>query len=200
MQRPCRPRDRDGCGSRRCPRRARCRGVEPRGPRPSRQRRTAIDGRAHQGATSCRCRRHRRSLPSPLNGCWTSAPLPPSPETATPAISLIGRVIGDPNRTSAAATASRADGWFRWKAQLAVSVNPSARVTFWSRSICICRSPTTISEKTGQIEQLIAVVEDEIAAIAPLGPKAMRCHGARSRMPRPYLKACVVVGRRFATH
>jgi membrane fusion protein, heavy metal efflux system len=62
------------------------------------------------------------------------------PETVRPAVTLIGRVVGDPNRTSVVQSihGGRVIPWTRG---CHASASPSARARCWPRSIRICRSP-----------------------------------------------------------
>ena len=91
------------------------------------------------------------------------------PETATPAISLIGRVIGDPNRTSVVQSVQGGRvvplegglprvGQPVGKGDVLVKIDPYLPLA----------DRTTISEKTGEIEQLIAVVETRLRRLRPL--------------------------------
>jgi multidrug efflux pump subunit AcrA (membrane-fusion protein) len=92
----------------------------------------------------------------PTNGCWTSA-LAAKPETG-PAVNLIGRVIGDPNRTSVVQSIHGGRviplesglprvGQSVGKGDVLVKIDPYLPLA----------DRTTISEKAGEIEQLIAV-------------------------------------------
>src|SRR5262245_14261359 len=82
------------------------------------------------------------------------------PETARPAVHLIGRVIGDPNRTSvvqsihAGRVVAPEDGLPRI-GQTVSKGDVLARI----ESHLTLADRTTISERTGEIEQLIAVTE-----------------------------------------
>jgi membrane fusion protein, heavy metal efflux system len=91
------------------------------------------------------------------------------PETATPAISLIGRVIGDPNRTSVVQSVQGGRvvplesglprvGQSVGKGDVLVKIDPYLPLA----------DRTTISEKTGEIEQLIAVAETRLRRLRPL--------------------------------
>jgi cobalt-zinc-cadmium efflux system membrane fusion protein len=91
------------------------------------------------------------------------------PETATPAIGLIGRVIGDPNRTSVVQSVQGGRvvplesglprvGQPVGKGDVLVKIDPYLPLA----------DRTTISEKTGEIEQLIAVVETRLRRLRPL--------------------------------
>ena len=91
------------------------------------------------------------------------------PETATPAISLIGRVIGDPNRTSVVQSIHGGRviplegglprvGQSVGKGEVLVKIDPYLPLA----------DRTTISEKTGEIEQLIAVAEARLRRLRPL--------------------------------
>jgi len=91
------------------------------------------------------------------------------PETVRPAVNLIGRVIGDPNRTSVVQSIhggrviSLEGGLPRIgqsvsKGDVLVQVDPYLPLA----------DRTTISEKTGEIEQLIAVAEARLRRMRPL--------------------------------
>jgi membrane fusion protein, heavy metal efflux system len=91
------------------------------------------------------------------------------PETATPAISLIGRVIGDPNRTSVVQSVQGGRvvplegglprvGQSVGKGDVLVKIDPYLPLA----------DRTTISEKTGEIEQLIALAEARLRRLRPL--------------------------------
>lgn len=91
------------------------------------------------------------------------------PETARPAVNLIGRVIGDANRTSVVQSIHGGrvvpldDGLPRIgqavrKGDALVQVDPYLPLA----------DRTTISEKTREIEQLIAVAETKIRRLSPL--------------------------------
>jgi RND family efflux transporter MFP subunit len=91
------------------------------------------------------------------------------PETARPAVSLIGRVIGDPNRTSVAQSVQGGRvvplesglprvGQSVGKGDVLVKIDPYLPLA----------DRTTISEKTGEIEQLIAVAETRLRRLRPL--------------------------------
>jgi RND family efflux transporter MFP subunit len=91
------------------------------------------------------------------------------PETATPAINLIGRVIGDPNRTSVVQSIHGGRviplegglprvGQSVGKGDVLVKIDPYLPLA----------DRTTISEKTGEIEQLIAVAEARLRRLRPL--------------------------------
>jgi RND family efflux transporter MFP subunit len=91
------------------------------------------------------------------------------PETIRPAVNLIGRVIGDPNRTSVVQSIhggrviSMEGGLPRIgqsvsKGDVLVQVDPYLPLA----------DRTTISEKTGEIEQLIAVAEARLRRMRPL--------------------------------
>jgi membrane fusion protein, heavy metal efflux system len=91
------------------------------------------------------------------------------PETARPAVSLIGRVIGDPNRTSVVQSVQGGRvvpletglprvGQSVGKGDVLVKIDPYLPLA----------DRTTISEKTGEIEQLIAVAETRLRRLRPL--------------------------------
>jgi len=91
------------------------------------------------------------------------------PETARPAVSLIGRVIGDPNRTSVVQSVQggrvvplegglQRVGQSVGKGDVLVKIDPYLPLA----------DRTTISEKTGEIEQLIAVAETRLRRLRPL--------------------------------
>ncbi len=91
------------------------------------------------------------------------------PETATPAINLIGRVIGDPNRTSVVQSVQGGRvvplegglprvGQSVGKGDVLVKIDPYLPLA----------DRTTISEKTGEIEQLIALAEARLRRLRPL--------------------------------
>ena len=91
------------------------------------------------------------------------------PETATPAINLIGRVIGDPNRTGVVQSIHGGRviplegglprvGQSIGKGDVLVKIDPYLPLA----------DRTTISEKTGEIEQLIAVAETKLRRLRPL--------------------------------
>jgi membrane fusion protein, heavy metal efflux system len=90
-------------------------------------------------------------------------------ETAAPAINLIGRVIGDPNRTSVVQSVQGGRvvplegglprvGQSVGRGDVLVKIDPYLPLA----------DRTTISEKTGEIEQLIAVVETRLRRLRPL--------------------------------
>lgn len=91
------------------------------------------------------------------------------PETASPAVNLIGRVIGDPNRTSVVQSIHGGRviplegglprvGQSVGKGDVLVKIDPYLPLA----------DRTTISEKTGEIEQLIAVAEGRLRRLRPL--------------------------------
>jgi membrane fusion protein, heavy metal efflux system len=91
------------------------------------------------------------------------------PETVRPAVNLIGRVIGDPNRTSVVQSIHGGRiiplegrlpriGQSVSKDDVLVQVDPYLPLA----------DRTTISEKTGEIEQLIAVAETKLRRLRPL--------------------------------
>jgi cobalt-zinc-cadmium efflux system membrane fusion protein len=91
------------------------------------------------------------------------------PETATPAVNLIGRVIGDPNRTSVVQSIHGGRviplegglprvGQSVGKGDVLVKIDPYLPLA----------DRTTISEKTGEIEQLIALAEARLRRLRPL--------------------------------
>jgi cobalt-zinc-cadmium efflux system membrane fusion protein len=91
------------------------------------------------------------------------------PESARPAVNLIGRVIGDPNRTSVVQSIHGGRvipleggipriGQSVSKGDVLVQVDPYLPLA----------DRTTISEKTGEIEQLIAVAETKLRRLRPL--------------------------------
>src|SRR5262245_44887129 len=91
------------------------------------------------------------------------------PETATPAIALIGRVVGDPNRTSVVQSVQGGRvvplegglprvGQSVGKDDVLVKIDPYLPLA----------DRTTISEKTGEIEQLIALAEARLRRLRPL--------------------------------
>jgi cobalt-zinc-cadmium efflux system membrane fusion protein len=91
------------------------------------------------------------------------------PEPARPAVNLIGRVIGDPNRTSVVQSIHGGRviplegglprvGQSVGKGEVLVKVDPYLPLA----------DRTTISEKTGEIEQLIAVAEARLKRLRPL--------------------------------
>jgi membrane fusion protein, heavy metal efflux system len=91
------------------------------------------------------------------------------PETVRPAVNLIGRVIGDPNRTSVVQSIHGGRvipleggipriGQTVSKGDVLVQVDPYLPLA----------DRTTISEKTGEIEQLIAVAETKLRRLRPL--------------------------------
>jgi RND family efflux transporter MFP subunit len=90
-------------------------------------------------------------------------------ETVRPAVNLIGRVIGDPNRTSVVQSIHGGRvipleggipriGQSVSKGDLLVQIDPYLPLA----------DRTTISEKTGEIEQLIAVAETKLRRLRPL--------------------------------
>jgi membrane fusion protein, heavy metal efflux system len=90
-------------------------------------------------------------------------------ETARPAVNLIGRVIGDPNRTSVVQSIHGGRvipleggipriGQSVSKGDVLAQVEPYLPLA----------DRTTISEKTGEIEQLIAVAETKLRRLRPL--------------------------------
>ena len=94
------------------------------------------------------------------------------PETVRPAVNLIGRVIGDPNRTSVVQSVHGGriiplDGGMPRigqsvrKGDVLLQVDPYLPLA----------DRTTISEKTGEIEQLIAVAEARIRRLRPLAER-----------------------------
>ena len=94
------------------------------------------------------------------------------PETVRPAVSLIGRVIGDPNRTSVVqsvhggrvtplATGMPRIGQAVSKGDALAQIDPYLPLA----------DRTTISEKTGEIEQLIAVAEIKLRRLRPLAER-----------------------------
>jgi RND family efflux transporter MFP subunit len=94
------------------------------------------------------------------------------PETGRPAVSLIGRVIGDPNRTSVVQSIHGGrvlplDGGLPGigqpvrKGEVLAQVDPYLPLA----------DRTTISEKSGEIEQLIAVAEARIRRLRPLADR-----------------------------
>src|SRR6266542_2225680 len=91
------------------------------------------------------------------------------PEIVRPAVNLIGRVIGDPNRTSVVQSIHGGrvipleggiprPGQSVSKGDVLVQVDPYLPLA----------DRTTISEKTGEIEQLIAVAETKLRRLRPL--------------------------------
>jgi cobalt-zinc-cadmium efflux system membrane fusion protein len=91
------------------------------------------------------------------------------PESVRPAVNLIGRVIGDPNRTSVVQSIHGGRvipleggipriGQSVSKSDVLVQVDPYLPLA----------DRTTISEKTGEIEQLIAVAEARLRRLRPL--------------------------------
>jgi membrane fusion protein, heavy metal efflux system len=91
------------------------------------------------------------------------------PETVRPAVNLIGRVIGDPNRTSVVQSIHGGRvipleggipriGQSVTKGDVLVQVDPYLPLA----------DRTTISEKAGEIEQLIAVAETRLRRLRPL--------------------------------
>jgi len=94
------------------------------------------------------------------------------PETVRPSVNLIGRVIGDPNRTSVVQSVHGGrilplDGGMPRigqtvrKGDVLVHVDPYLPLA----------DRTTISEKSGEIEQLIAVAEMRIRRLRPLAER-----------------------------
>jgi membrane fusion protein, heavy metal efflux system len=94
---------------------------------------------------------------------------PAKPETVRPAANLIGRVIGDPNRTSVVQSIHGGRvapleggipriGQSVSKGDVLVQVDPHLPLA----------DRTTISEKVGEIEQLIAVAETKLRRLRPL--------------------------------
>jgi RND family efflux transporter MFP subunit len=90
-------------------------------------------------------------------------------ETARPAVNLIGRVIGDPNRTSVVQSVQGGRvvplesglprvGQSVGKGDVLVKIDPYLPLA----------DRTTISEKTGEIEQLIAIAEAKLRRLRPL--------------------------------
>ena len=90
-------------------------------------------------------------------------------ETVRPAVNLIGRVIGDPNRTSVVQSIHGGRvipleggipriGQSVSKGDVLVKIDPYLPLA----------DRTTISEKTGEIEQLIAVAETRLRRLRPL--------------------------------
>jgi len=90
-------------------------------------------------------------------------------ETVKPAVNLIGRVIGDPNRTSVVQSIHGGRvipleggipriGQSVSKGDVLVKIDPYLPLA----------DRTTISEKTGEIEQLIAVAETKLRRLRPL--------------------------------
>jgi len=91
------------------------------------------------------------------------------PETVRPAVNLIGRVIGDPNRTSVVQSIHGGRivpleggipriGQSVSKGDVLVQIDPYLPLA----------DRTTISEKIGEIEQLIAVAETKLRRLRPL--------------------------------
>lgn len=94
------------------------------------------------------------------------------PQTVRPALNLIGRVIGDPNRSSIVQSiyggriipnegALPRIGQRVSKGETLVQIEPHLPVA----------DRTTISEKVGEIEQLIAVAETKIRRLRPLAER-----------------------------
>lgn len=91
------------------------------------------------------------------------------PESVSPAVNLIGRVIGDPNRTSVVQSIHGGRviplegglprvGQSVGKGDVLVKIDPYLPLA----------DRTTISEKSGEIEQLIAVAEARLKRLRPL--------------------------------
>lgn len=91
------------------------------------------------------------------------------PETVTPAVKLIGRVIGDPSRTSVVQSIHGGRviplesgipriGQFVRKGDVLAHVDPYLPLA----------DRTTISERSGEIEQLIALAESKLRRLRPL--------------------------------
>lgn len=94
------------------------------------------------------------------------------PQTVRPALNLIGRVIGDPNRSSIVQSiyggrvlpnegAIPRIGQLIRKGETLIQIEPHLPVA----------DRTTISEKVGEIEQLIAVAETKIRRLRPLAER-----------------------------
>jgi membrane fusion protein, heavy metal efflux system len=94
---------------------------------------------------------------------------PAMPETVSPAVHLIGRVIGDPNRTGVVQSIHGGRviplegglprvGQSVGKGDVLVKIDPYLPLA----------DRTTISEKSGEIEQLIAVAEARLKRLRPL--------------------------------
>jgi cobalt-zinc-cadmium efflux system membrane fusion protein len=91
------------------------------------------------------------------------------PETVRPAVNLIGRVIGDPNRTSVVQSIQGGRvlllegglpriGQSVHKGDVLAQIDPHIPLA----------DRTTISEKTSEIEQLIAIAETKLRRLRPL--------------------------------
>ena len=91
------------------------------------------------------------------------------PETVRPAVNLIGRVIGDPNRTSVVQSihGGRVIPLERGIPRIGQSVS-KGDVLAQVEPYLPLADRTTISEKTGEIEQLIAVAETKLRRLRPL--------------------------------
>jgi cobalt-zinc-cadmium efflux system membrane fusion protein len=90
-------------------------------------------------------------------------------ETVRPAVNLIGRVIGDPNRTSVVQSihGGRVIPLERGIPRIGQSVS-KGDVLAQVEPYLPLADRTTISEKTGEIEQLIAVAETKLRRLRPL--------------------------------
>jgi membrane fusion protein, heavy metal efflux system len=91
------------------------------------------------------------------------------PETVRPAVNLIGRVIGDPNRTSVVQSihGGRVIPLEGGTPRIGQSVKKGDVLSQVEPYLPLA-DRTTISEKTGEIEQLIAVAETKLRRLRPL--------------------------------
>lgn len=94
------------------------------------------------------------------------------PRTARPAFNLIGRIIGDPNRSSIVQSIYGGrivpnDGTLPRIGQKVTKGEPLLRI----EPYLPVADRTTISEKMGEIEQLIAVAETKINRLRPLAER-----------------------------
>jgi membrane fusion protein, heavy metal efflux system len=91
------------------------------------------------------------------------------PETVRPAVNLIGRVIGDPSRTSVVQSihGGRVIPLEGGIPRIGQSVSKSDVLAQVEPYLPLA-DRTTISEKTGEIEQLIAVAETKLRRLRPL--------------------------------
>ncbi len=94
------------------------------------------------------------------------------PTTATPGVTLIGRVVGDPDRTSVVQSVyggrvTALAGGFPRIGQKVRKGEPLVQIT----PHLPAADRTTISEKLGEIDQLIAVAEGKIRRLRPLAER-----------------------------
>jgi cobalt-zinc-cadmium efflux system membrane fusion protein len=95
-----------------------------------------------------------------------------TPEGVVPGVSLIGRVIGDPDRTGVVQSiyggrVAALDGGFPRIGQKVRKGEPLVQIT----PHLPAADRTTISEKLGEIDQLIAVAEGRIRRLRPLAER-----------------------------